>query len=150
MTGGGACDRLLEFDHGRVAFIGGCALIEAAMGPVFVVMGHELFEESAEVGVGPGRGAGLSAGPFPWPALRTGRATFTASGSPPGSSQTVLEQPVPQYPPRADARGGSSVFTVGFCHTGPLLLPGCPPSPCDRLSRPRTTTRTPPRHGAIS
>ena len=32
--------------------------------------------------VGPGRGAGLSTGPFPRPARRTGRATFTASGSP--------------------------------------------------------------------
>src|SRR5450759_2373678 len=34
------------------------------------------------VGVGPRRGAGLSAGPFPRPALRTGRATLAASGSP--------------------------------------------------------------------
>ncbi|MCA1699773.1 MAG: toll/interleukin-1 receptor domain-containing protein [Actinobacteria bacterium] len=34
------------------------------------------------VGVGPGRGAGLSPGPFPRPALRTGRAPFSASGSP--------------------------------------------------------------------
>src|SRR5665811_2474391 len=34
------------------------------------------------VGVGPGRPASLSAGGFPWPALRTGHATSTASGSP--------------------------------------------------------------------
>ena len=34
------------------------------------------------VGVGPERPAGLSAGGFLRPALRTGRATFTASGSP--------------------------------------------------------------------
>lgn len=33
--------------------------------------------------VGPGRGAGLSAGPFPWPALRTRRARLHAPGSPP-------------------------------------------------------------------
>jgi hypothetical protein len=35
-----------------------------------------------KVGSGPGRGDNLSAGPSPWPALRTGRATSTASGSP--------------------------------------------------------------------
>ena len=34
------------------------------------------------VGVGPGRGVGLSAGPFPRAALRTGRASSPASGSP--------------------------------------------------------------------
>jgi hypothetical protein len=34
------------------------------------------------VGVGPRRDAGLSAGPFPGPALRNGRAALTASGSP--------------------------------------------------------------------
>jgi hypothetical protein len=34
------------------------------------------------VGVGSRRGAGLSVGPSPRPALRTGRATLTASGSP--------------------------------------------------------------------
>jgi hypothetical protein len=31
-----------------------------------------------------------------------------------------------------------------------LLLTCCPPSPCTRLSRARTTTRTPPRPGAVS
>ena len=36
----------------------------------------------ALVGVGPGRPASLSTGGFPRPALRTGRATLTASGSP--------------------------------------------------------------------
>src|ERR1019366_8736638 len=34
------------------------------------------------VGVGPGRPSSLSTGGFPRPALRTGRATLTASGSP--------------------------------------------------------------------
>jgi hypothetical protein len=34
------------------------------------------------VGVGPRRGAGLSTGPFPRPALQTGRARLRASGSP--------------------------------------------------------------------
>jgi hypothetical protein len=37
-----------------------------------------------DVGVGPGRPVSLSAGGFPRPALRTGRATSTASGSPRG------------------------------------------------------------------
>ena len=64
--------------------------------------------------------------------------------------RTVLERPVAQYPRRAGAHVGSAVFTVDFCRAGPLLLPGCPPSPCGRLSRPRTTTGTPPRHGVIS
>src|SRR5277367_4694984 len=31
-----------------------------------------------------------------------------------------------------------------------VLLTCCPPSPCGRLSRPRTTTGTPPRDNAIS
>ena len=37
---------------------------------------------SDEVGVGPGRGSGVSTGPFPRPALRTGHAALTASGAP--------------------------------------------------------------------
>lgn len=37
---------------------------------------------SGEVGVGPGRGTGLVTSPFPRSALRTGRATLTASGAP--------------------------------------------------------------------
>jgi hypothetical protein len=35
-----------------------------------------------DVGVGPGRGVGIAPGSFPRPALRTGRATFIASGAP--------------------------------------------------------------------
>jgi hypothetical protein len=35
-----------------------------------------------QVGVGPGRGVGIAPGSFPRPALRTGRATFIASGAP--------------------------------------------------------------------
>ena len=35
-----------------------------------------------DVGVGPGRGSGIAPGPFPRPALRTGRATLIASGAP--------------------------------------------------------------------
>src|SRR3979490_1874493 len=38
--------------------------------------------EELGVGVGPRRGASLTAGPFPRPALRTGRARLRASGSP--------------------------------------------------------------------
>jgi hypothetical protein len=86
VTGSGASDLLVEFDHGRVAFIGGCSLAETAMGSVLVVMSHELFEEPTQVGVGPERPAGVSADGFLRPALRTGRATFTASGSPPDPS----------------------------------------------------------------
>jgi hypothetical protein len=35
--------------------------------------------------VGPGRGAGISTGPFPWPALRTRRAHYWAPGAPQAS-----------------------------------------------------------------
>ena len=42
---------------------------------------HETVDVLA-VGVGPGRGASLAAGPFPRPALRTRRAAFTAPGAP--------------------------------------------------------------------
>jgi hypothetical protein len=45
VTGSGASDLLVEFDHRRVALIGGCSLAETAMGPVLVVMSHELVEE---------------------------------------------------------------------------------------------------------
>ena len=61
----------------------------------------------------------------------------------------MLGRPGPQYPRRASAHLGSAVFTVDFCRAGPPLRPGCPPWPCGRLSRPRTTTGTPPRHGVI-
>ncbi len=86
VTGGGSSDLLVEFDHGRVALIVGCSLAETAMGPVLVVVGHELLKEPTQVGVGPERPAGVSADGFLRPALRTGRATFTASGSPPDPS----------------------------------------------------------------
>jgi hypothetical protein len=39
-------------------------------------------EVGARCEVGPGRGPGLSTGPFPRTASRTRRATFTATGSP--------------------------------------------------------------------
>jgi len=45
VTGGGSSDLLVKFDHGRVALVGGCSLAEAAVGPVLVVVRHELFEE---------------------------------------------------------------------------------------------------------
>ena len=41
----------------------------------------KLVFQQVVVGSDQGAVASLSAGPFPWPALRTGRATFTASGS---------------------------------------------------------------------
>ena len=46
-AGGGASEPLAEFDHGRVGVVGGCSLVEAAVGPVSVVVHHELFEEPA-------------------------------------------------------------------------------------------------------
>ncbi len=45
VAGSGASDRMVEFDHGRVGVVYGCSLVEAAVGPVGVVMSHELFEE---------------------------------------------------------------------------------------------------------
>ncbi len=148
VTGGGSSDLLVEFDHGRVALVVGCSLAETTVG--------------AGCG-GPRtlRGADGGRGRAGAPCRRFGR--WVSPARPPNRTcdfhrirlstrpliLTVLEHPVPQYPPRADARGGSSVFTVDFCHAGLLLLSGCPPSPCDRLSRPRTTTGTPPRHGVI-
>ena len=56
VTGGGSSDRVVEFDHGRVALIGGCALAEAAMGPVDVVVGHELLEEPTGLALVPDQG----------------------------------------------------------------------------------------------
>ena len=41
-------------------------------------------------GVEPGRGAGLSAGPFPRPAPRTGHAALTAPGSPQAPMSTAF------------------------------------------------------------
>jgi hypothetical protein len=66
--------------------------------------------------VEPGRGIGLSPGPVsparpPNPACdshRTGLSTRPV--------ETVLRRSAPQYPRRADARFGSTVFTVDFCH----------------------------------
>ena len=45
---------------------------------------------------------------------------------------------------------GASVFTVDLLAFHFPLLICCLPSPCSRLSQPRTTTRPPPRPGAIS
>ena len=69
------------------------------------------------------------------PPLRTGRATFTASGSPSDGLD------------RCVGNIGFSAILVGFIHPASgvvrfVPLPSdCPPSPCGRLSRPRTTTR---------
>jgi hypothetical protein len=43
---------------------------------------RRLAARAEDVGVGPGRGVGIAPGSFPRPALRTGRATFIASGAP--------------------------------------------------------------------
>ena len=65
---------------------------------------------------------------FPSAPLRTGRAAFTASGSPVVYVMTF-----------------STVSAFCIMHTSLLysVETTCPPSPCGRLSRPRTTTRTP-------
>ena len=69
------------------------------------------------------------------PPLRTGRATFTASGSPSDGLDWCV------------GNIGFSAILVGFIHPASgvvrfVPLPSdCPPSPCGRLSRPRTTTR---------
>ena len=47
-----------------------------------VVLGHDHWSCTGLVGVGPRRSSGLPTGPFSRPALRTGRAAPTASGSP--------------------------------------------------------------------
>jgi hypothetical protein len=112
--------------------------------------------------VGSDRGAvsALSAGPFPRPALRTGRARSHASGSPRvHAAGLVVASPSVQlgldlqYP------------SLGLVEIGPRRVgihrrpPGLPvptsrtrwaPSPCSRLSRPRTTTDPPPRPWVIS
>src|ERR1019366_5408169 len=111
------------------------------------------------VGVGPGRPASLSAGGFPWPALRTGHAISTASGSPrvhaagTGDPSTIgaasSASRVPGTRPRrgraTDRRYSPANSPVCFVAANTL-----DPSPCDRLSRPRTTTGPPPHPGSIS
>ena len=52
------------------------------------------------VGVGPGRPTSLSAGGFPRPALRTGRATLTASGSPQAHASASVAHGVGMRLPR--------------------------------------------------
>src|ERR1019366_9532894 len=113
----------------------------------------------ALVGVGPGRPASLSAGGFPWPALRTGHAISTASGSPrvhaagTGDPSTIgaasSASRVPGTRPRrgraTDRRYSPANSPVCFVAANTL-----DPSPCDRLSRPRTTTGPPPHPGSIS
>ncbi len=83
------------------------------------------------VGVGPGRPVSFSAGGFPRPALRTGRATSTASGSPcahattSGSACVCITRTRRPASPRSGS--GAPVFTsdlrdqqFGCEHTGPL------------------------------
>ena len=56
VTGGGASDRVVKFDHGRVGVVGGCSLAETAMGSVSVVVRHELFEEPMQLALVPDQG----------------------------------------------------------------------------------------------
>ena len=119
------------------------------MGAVSVVVVDVVGDELFEVGSDQGAVSAFRLVRFPGPPSEPDVRLSPHPALHQTRQLTVLEHPVPQYLPRAEARFGSSVFTVDFYHAGLLLLSGCPPSPCDRLSRPRTTTRTPPRHGAI-
>ena len=111
---------------------------------------------SREVGQDPAR-VDLSVGGFLWPALRTGRAT---------SPHPALHEPMRQtsgvacrcsvcWIPSTLASASASARCVGI-HRRPPGIPRrslqirCPPSPCGRLSRPRTTTRAPSHLGLIS
>jgi hypothetical protein len=57
-------------------------------------------EGDVGVGVGPGRPTSLSAGGFPRPALRTGRAALTASGSPQAHASASVAHGVGMRLPR--------------------------------------------------
>ena len=85
------------------------------------------------VGVGPGRPVSFSAGGFPRPALRTGRATSTASGSPCVHARCCLPNGAASFASHVPAaqpqrgRATAPVFTSDLrdqhvcCeHTGPL------------------------------
>ena len=69
------------------------------------------------------------------PPHRTGRAPFKASGSPSDGLDLCV------------GNIGFSTIVVGFIHPSSGVVrfvphpSDCPPSPCGRLSRPRTTTR---------
>ena len=69
------------------------------------------------------------------PPHRTGRAPFKASGSPSDGLDLCV------------GNIGFSAIVVGFIHPSSGVVrfvphpSDCPPSPCGRLSRPRTTTR---------
>ena len=111
------------------------------------------------VGVGPGRSVSLSADPSPRPALRTGRATFTASGSPrdhavaAGDSRPLVQLRLHLvYPLFGLVEVGPRRPDI---HQGPppsalRLRSRWGPSPCGRLSRPRTTTAPTSHPGGMS
>src|SRR3954451_11506456 len=96
---------------------------------------------------------------FPHPALRTGRACLHASGSPRAHAFGLCDRPLvqlgldPQYPRLGPL--GVRPQHVGIHQRSPTLplhrlRTRCRPSPCARLSRPRTTTAAPPRPGPLS
>ncbi len=56
VTSGGSSDRVVEFDHGRVVFVGGGSLAETAMWSVLVVVRYEFVEESVQLALVPDQG----------------------------------------------------------------------------------------------
>ncbi len=55
-AGGGALDRLAEFDNRSIDSVGGCSLVEASVGAVLVVVGDEVVEEPGELALVPDQG----------------------------------------------------------------------------------------------
>jgi hypothetical protein len=101
--------------------------------------------DGAGCGVEPGRGTSLSTSPFPGPHPRTRRARLHAPDSPRAPSWMVALAFGSAVPSPCSHTIGTPVFTGDSRPANPPRLARCAPSPCDRLSRPPTTTGTPPR-----
>ena len=56
-AGGASMDWCSGLDRGFVSFVVGCSLVEAAVGPVLVVVLDEVIEESVELALIPNQGA---------------------------------------------------------------------------------------------
>ena len=104
----------------------------------------------AGCGVEPGRGTSLSTSPFPRPASPNPACASPRTGLSTGPSLTVALVFGSAVPSPCLPTIGTPVFTGGSCPANPPRLARCAPSPCDRLSRPPTTTGTPPRPATSS